>query len=99
VRQARINFTFVSVPVTDRDDVQFSHISKNEGLGYQAARSPDDRYRMSPLNDLWSHATGGYYHDGRFATLGAVVDHCNTCLEVGLSAQQQSDLVEFLKSL
>jgi hypothetical protein len=67
--------------------------------GFQAGRSPDDRYRTSPLKGLWSHATGGYYHDGRFATLGAVVDHYNSCLDLGLSAQQQSDLVEFLKSL
>ena len=67
--------------------------------GFQAGRSPDDRYRTSPLKGLWSHATGGYYHDGRFATLDAVVDHYNACLDLGLSAQQQSDLIEFLKSL
>ena len=27
--------------------------------------------------------TGGFYHDGRFATLGAVVDHYNSFLKLG----------------
>ncbi|TMI86655.1 MAG: hypothetical protein E6H00_17800 [Bacillati bacterium ANGP1] len=66
---------------------------------FQAGRAPDGRYRTSPLRGLWSHATGGFYHDGRFATLDAVVGHYNRCLNLGLSAQEQSDLVEFLKSL
>jgi hypothetical protein len=66
---------------------------------FQAERAPDGRYRTSPLRGLWSHATGGFYHDGRFATLDAVVGHYNRCLNLGLSAQEQSDLVEFLKSL
>ena len=30
--QARINLNFASLPVTNRDDIQFSHISTNEGL-------------------------------------------------------------------
>jgi cytochrome c peroxidase len=66
---------------------------------FQAERAPDSRYRTSPLKGLWSHATGGFYHDGRFATLDAVVSHYNRCLSLGLSAQERSDLVEFLKSL
>ena len=36
---------------------------------FQADRSPDGRYRTAPLKGLWSHARGGFYHDGRFATL------------------------------
>lgn len=66
---------------------------------FQADRAPDRRYRTSPLKGLWSHAKGGFYHDGRFATLDAVVQHYNKCMSLGLNAQQQSDLVEFLKSL
>jgi hypothetical protein len=66
---------------------------------FQADRAPDHRYRTSPLKGLWSHAKGGFYHDGRFATLDAVVQHYNECMNLGLSARQQSDLVEFLKSL
>jgi len=66
---------------------------------FQADRAPDHRYRTSPLRGLWSHAKGGFYHDGRFATLDAVVQHYNGCMSLGLTTQQQSDLVEFLKSL
>src|SRR4029077_13185036 len=42
---------------------------------FQADRAPDKRYRTSPLNGLWTHTQGGFYHDGRFATLGDVVNH------------------------
>src|SRR5262249_813823 len=36
---------------------------------FQANRAPDKRYRTSPLKGLWTHQKGGFYHDGRFATL------------------------------
>ena len=65
---------------------------------FQADRAPDKRYRTSPLNGLWTH-TGGFYHDGRFATLLDVVNHYDSCFDLGLSDQNKSDLVEFLKSL
>ena len=32
-------------------------------------------YRTTPLAGLWTHQKGGFYHDGRFATLADVVDH------------------------
>ena len=38
-------------------------------------RSPDGRYRTTPLRGLWTHTNGGFYHDGRFPTLAAVIDH------------------------
>jgi hypothetical protein len=66
---------------------------------FQAKRSPDERYRTSPLRGLWTHQKGGFYHDGRFATLGAVVDHYNAFFTLGLSDAQKRDLVEYLKSL
>ena len=65
---------------------------------FQANRSPDEMYRTTPLRGLWAHAKGGYWHDGRFKTLGAVVDHYNSCFKLGLNAGQKRDLVEFLKS-
>jgi len=46
---------------------------------------------------LWTHGRGGYYHDGRFATLREVVDHCDAFF--ALADAQKADLVEFLKSL
>jgi hypothetical protein len=66
---------------------------------FQAKRSPDQRYRTAPLRGLFSHVKGGFYHDGRFATLGAVVDHYDTVGTLGLTATQKGDLVEYLKSL
>jgi cytochrome c5 len=66
---------------------------------FQAKRSPDERYRTSPLRGLFAHQKGGFYHDGRFATLADVVAHYDSTLGLGLSAGQKSDLVEFLKSL
>jgi hypothetical protein len=66
---------------------------------FQANRAPDKRYRTSPLRGLFTHSKGGYYHDGRFATLADVVAHYDTTFSLGLAATQKSDLVEYLKSL
>ncbi|WP_152609970.1 hypothetical protein [Geobacter sp. OR-1] len=69
---------------------------------FQAKRSPDERYRTTPLKGLWTHTKGGFYHDGRFATLLDVVNHYNTNLpggDLGLSDAEKNDLVEYLKSL
>jgi hypothetical protein len=66
---------------------------------FQADRSPDRRYRTSPLKGLWTHTKGGFYHDGRFATLRDVVEHYNTFLRLGLTAREKQDLIEYLKSL
>jgi hypothetical protein len=66
---------------------------------FQADRSPDQRYRTSPLRGLWTHGTGGYYHDGRFATLAAVIDHYDRHFSLGLSSGEKRDLAEYLKSL
>lgn len=66
---------------------------------FQANRAPDLRYRTAPLGGLWTHTTGGFYHDGRFATLLDVINHYDSFFSLGLTAAQKSDLVEFLKSL
>jgi hypothetical protein len=66
---------------------------------FQAKRSPDERYRTSPLKGLWTHTKGGFYHDGRFATLLDVVDHYNGVKSLGLTEAEKLDLVEYLKSL
>lgn len=66
---------------------------------FQAMRSPDGRYRTTPLRGAWARAQGGYYHDGRFADLSAVVDHYDNFLGLQLSAGEKTDLVEFVKSL
>jgi cytochrome c5 len=66
---------------------------------FQAQRGPDGRYRTTPLRGAFSHAKGGYYHDGRFPTLLDVVNHYDAHLALGLAPAQKADLVEFLKSL
>jgi len=65
---------------------------------FQAKRSPDERYRTTPLGGLHTRAKGGFYHDGRFATLGDVVDHYDAFMKLGLTAAEKGDLVEYLKS-
>jgi hypothetical protein len=42
---------------------------------------------------------GGFYHDGRFATLGDVVEHYDGHLKLGLTEQEKGDLIEYLKSI
>ncbi|MCI0417426.1 hypothetical protein L0222_32070 [bacterium] len=66
---------------------------------FQANRSPDKRYRTAPLKGLWTHQKGGFYHDGRFATLLDVVEHYNQFFRSGLTEQEKKALVEYLKSL
>ena len=66
---------------------------------FQAMRSPDERYRTTPLAGLWTHQKGGFYHDGRFATLLDVVDHYDDVLPIDLSERDKLDLVEYLKSI
>ncbi|HEY5996911.1 MAG TPA: hypothetical protein VIU29_07805 [Candidatus Deferrimicrobiaceae bacterium] len=65
----------------------------------QALRGPDQRYRTAPLKGLWAHAKGGFFHDGRFATLDNVVTHYDTTFALGLTAPEKADLVQYLLSL
>jgi hypothetical protein len=66
---------------------------------FEARRSPDERYRTTPLPGLWTHMKGGFYHDGRFATLRDVVNHYDTVMKLGLTARDKTALVEYLKSI
>ena len=47
----------------------------------------------------WTHEKGGFYHDGRFPTLAAVVEHYDRNFRLGLTDQEKRDLVQYLKSL
>lgn len=66
---------------------------------FQADRSPTRMYRTAPLAGLWTHQKGGFYHDGRFATLGAVIEHYDRNFRLGLTDQEKNELIEYLKSL
>jgi hypothetical protein len=66
---------------------------------FQADRSPTRMYRTAPLAGLWTHQKGGFYHDGRFATLRDVVDHYDRFFKLGLTESQKHELGDYLKSL
>lgn len=62
-----------------------------------AQRSTTKQYRTTPLRGLWQHAP--YFHDGSALTLMDVVEHYDSFLDLGLTAMQKADLVEYLKTL
>jgi len=66
---------------------------------FQSNRSPDKGYRTTPLGGLFTRAKGGFYHDGRFADLAAVVEHYNQIFGSNLTPQEKHDLIDYLKSL
>ena len=66
---------------------------------FQADRSPTKMYRTAPLKGLFSHAKGGFYHDGRFATLDEVVEHYDRFFKTFLSDEEKRDLIAYLKTL
>jgi hypothetical protein len=77
-----------------------THKASDIGIDdFQAKRAPDNTYRTAPLRGLFAHMKGGFYHDGRFATLLDVVNHYNNFKRLGLSEKEKTDLVEYLKSL
>jgi hypothetical protein len=80
------------------------NLHKGDEIGidnFQADRGPDRRYVTTPLRALFDTQKihkGGFYHDGRFATLQDVVDHYDRFFKLKLSVDQKKDLIEYLKS-
>ena len=66
---------------------------------FQADRAPDRIYRTAPLAGLFAHQKGGFYHDGRFASLTDVVNHYDGCMNLQLGDEEKSDLVQYLLTL
>ncbi|VVB86601.1 Uncharacterised protein [uncultured archaeon] len=75
---------------------------------FEADRAPDGVYKTSNLGGIFVRERGifmkpenkgNFYHDGRFKTLLDVVNHYNTFFNLGLTAQEKNDLVEYVKSL
>ncbi|NUQ20427.1 MAG: c-type cytochrome, partial [Gemmatimonadaceae bacterium] len=66
-----------------------------------AQRSVTKLYRTTPLRGLYHppQLVGPYFHDGNAKTLADVVNHYVTLRNLNLTAQQKSDLIEYLKSL
>ena len=77
-----------------------THKASDIGIDdFQSNRSPDNTYVTQGLRGLWAHMKGGFYHDGRFATLMDVVNHYNNFKKLQLTEEEKKDLVEYLKSL
>jgi hypothetical protein len=69
---------------------------------FQATRAPDNRYRTEPLRALFDTQKihkGGFYHDGRFQTLLEVVNHYDQTFGLGLTDEEKTALIEYLKSI
>jgi hypothetical protein len=92
--------TSCHVPPTFSEPGWPMHTAGEIGIDdFQAKRSPDGRYRTTPLAGLYTRKKGGFYHDGRFATLDDVVNHYDTFFKLGLSGSEKADLVQYLNSL
>lgn len=83
---------------TDNNGGNKLHPAAETGMdGAYAERTANKAYRTTPLRGLWQHPP--YFHDGSAATLADVVTHYNQARKLQLEADQQRDLVEYLKSL
>jgi mono/diheme cytochrome c family protein len=82
---------------TDNNDGRLHAPAETGMSATYAMRTANKMYRTTPLRGLAQHAP--YFHDGSATTLRAVVDHYNQFRKLGLTAQQRSDLTEYLKSL
>ena len=85
-------------------DVNANRLHTGEEVGQDPAyalRSVTKKYRTTPLRGLWNPPllTGPYFHDGNAKTLEAVVDHYVGVFKLSLTAQQRTDLVQYLKTL
>jgi mono/diheme cytochrome c family protein len=86
------------IPPTFTDAGEIVHEPSETGMDPGLAeRGTTGGYRTTPLRGAWERPP--YFHDGSAATLEEVVDHYDDFLDLGLSAQQKADLVEYLKSL
>jgi hypothetical protein len=74
------------------NDGRFSFLIHRKGFSWE-------RYRTTPLKGLWTHTKGGFYNDGRFATLEDVLKHYDGHFKLELAEQESNDLSEYLQSL
>ena len=76
------------------------HTAAEMGIDdFDAMRSPTGKYRTTPLGGLFTRAKGGFFHDGRFATLSDVINHYNDHFSLNLTASEKQDLEQYLRSL
>jgi hypothetical protein len=81
-----------------KDPAPFLHAPSDDVAEQNyATRSATGMYRTTPLRALWQHPP--YFHDGSANTLLDVVNRYDAAHNLGLTAKQKADLVEFLKTL
>jgi hypothetical protein len=96
VFNGRTNCSSCHVPPLFTEPGWNMHTAQELGIDdFQSSRSPDLRYRTTPLGGLFTRAKGGFYHDGRFADLRAVVDHYNQVFALNLTPGEQRNLIEY----
>ena len=88
VFKGKANCASCHVPPLSTEPGWNLHTAAEIGIDdFQANRAPDKRYRTSPLRALWdvqrTHK-GGFFHDGRFATLQDVVGPLQHVLQARL---------------
>jgi mono/diheme cytochrome c family protein len=89
--------TYTDVKRPDRT-APFLHLPAEIGADVEyAERSATGMYRTTPLRGAWQHPP--YFHDGRAADFLAVVNYYDSFFSLGLTEEEKTDLVEFLKSL
>jgi mono/diheme cytochrome c family protein len=88
-------FTDANEKLHDPSEV-VSEPEPNDAPSY-ASRSATKQYRTAPLRGVWQHPP--YFHNGSAATLDDVVTTYDTRKSLGLTTDQKSDLVQYLKSL
>lgn len=64
---------------------------------FYASRGMTGMWRTTPLRGLWQHPP--YFHDGSAADLAEVVEQYDAAFDLGLSAEEKADLVQFLLTL
>jgi hypothetical protein len=67
--------------------------------GFDEVIGQHARTMLDEGRGLWTHQKGGFYHDGRFATLRDVVNHYDGFLRLGLTELEKNDLIQHLLGL
>ena len=87
-------------PALYKNPATILHTAEEIGIDdFEAKRSPTGKYRTTPLGGLFARAKGGFFHDGRFATIPDVINHYNSHMHLELTDSEKHDLAEYLKSL
>lgn len=88
------------VPPLFAEPGQPLHTAEEIGIDdFQASRSPEGKYRTTPLRGLFVRVKGGFYHDGRFPDYQAVIGHYERVFSLDLTDAERQELEEYLKSL